>query len=96
MNCCLHVKSTIVPDETVGSCLDPGLPRASLQGGGGIGHGARPAQFRGKESVRTQQRWERHDKGQGKMHSGPDAGGSAANRVRGLSVHYITLLVSDS
>jgi hypothetical protein len=34
MNCCLHVKSTIVPDETVCSCLDPGLPRTSLQGGG--------------------------------------------------------------
>jgi hypothetical protein len=60
-----------MPDKTVCSCQVP--ERSAL----GVGYGARPAQFSGKESVETQQRWERHDEGQRKIHLGRDAGGSA-------------------
>jgi hypothetical protein len=49
-----------VPDKTVGSCLDPELPRPVYR----IGCRARPTQLKEKESVGTQQRWERHDEGQ--------------------------------
>jgi hypothetical protein len=53
-------------------------------------------QFKGKESVGTQQRRERHDEGHRRTHSGRGAGGSAANRVKRLPVHYIRLLINDS
>jgi hypothetical protein len=57
---------------------------------GGVGCGARSVQ-KGKESVETRQRWERHDEGQRGSSSGRDAGGSAAHRVRRLLVNFITL-----
>jgi hypothetical protein len=65
----------------------PGSRAPRNRSGGGVRCGARPAQFKGKESVGTQQRWRRHDKRQRGTHSGHDAGGSAAYRVRRLAVH---------
>ncbi len=77
----LFCSKASVPDKNVGSWVNPKLPGTSLWGGG-VRCRARPTQFERKESVGTQQRWGRHDKGQRRTHLGHDAGGSVANRVR--------------
>jgi hypothetical protein len=76
-----------VPDKTTGSCLNPRLPRISLQGGSDGRPGPRNL---GEKS----QRWRRHDEEQRGTYLGHDAGGSAANRVRRLPVHSYNIVIT--
>jgi hypothetical protein len=77
----------LCPSKKVGSCLDPELPGTGLREGADAGPGPpcsgervswNPAEM--GETTRDR----------GGTHSGCDAGGSAANRVRRLSVHCMS------
>jgi hypothetical protein len=81
----------VVPDGNMGNCLDPELPGTGLRTKAGQGEGEAMAGLR--RLLRLEKiswnptEWRKHDGRQQEIYSGCDAEGSAANRVRILSIH---------